>query len=739
MKRPVFAIGSTYLLALVVAINTSVDIVLVLAVTALLIGAITLFIKKIRDKKVVPIICFSAAVALFAYSICFIFSVYPVQVLNNQETLIVAKLKNKPYQVENRIYYPMETSYIGVEESPQKINITLSADVNFDMDYYDEVECIVTFSQFKNESYAKYNLSKGNYISSYMSGDDYTITKSNSKPFGYYVLKLRDSLENAIKDLLPPNQAALSNALLLGNKNDLSQETKDSFRSAGVSHIIVVSGLHLSVLTAFVFAIIKKVSKSKKLAAILSIAMVIFFMAITGFSSSVIRAGIMMIILMLGNIFSLKSDSVTSLAVAAIVLGLQNPLCGADTGLLMSFTSTLGIVIIYPKINKFILKGLDDKQFYFKPIKYIVSIINVSISAVLMSFPVTFLTYGTFNLYFLLSNLLVTPLITVVLVSLLFAVIFYYIPFIDVISNLFAMIAGLICNYFTFITELISKMPFATININTPPVYIWFFVTVFVLAAMLIIQKGKPKRLFLFVTFSFSVLLISSTVYGMLTYNKTTLNILDCGGGNTSTLSRQDEYIILSCGGKRGKDNDVIYKLSQISTKPELLVLPDKQQENIAYAISLITQFDCENILLYDTKYSENLLLEVSACNNITRFSDDFSLSLWDNSLVEFYSKDDFVYTYAAIDGITVLFMPSGGNANDLPKARLSADVVVLSGVPGGIELITCENYVLTSSEETVDEQVRKLPESNAKIYATVNGDVQISTSFNGEVEIWQN
>lgn len=740
MKRPFAVIGLTYLSALTAALYIGSSVSFYAAFVLIAAFIITLFIKPLRRGKTVPIICIAAAAALFAYCGAVTYLVNPVQTLDGKECTVTATVTRQPYQNGTRIYYPVQTTKINEENAPQNINLIISAASPIDADCFDSITCDIKFYTSDSESYKNYLSAKGVYISSYtVYGSKVSVTRNDNKPLSYYPIKINRLMSDAIDKLLPPKQASLAKALFLGDKNALESDVRTDFNKAGIGHVIVVSGLHLSVLASFIFLLMRKVTRSTRLSSIVSITAVIAFMAVTGFSPSVIRAGIMMIIFMSGKLFKHPADSLNSLGASAIALTIFNPLAAGDTGLLMSFGATLGIITIYPKLNGFINSELTKIKYGYNAVKNIISALTVSLSAVIITFPISFFSFGTFNIYFLLSNLLITFLVPVVLVCIMAMVVLSFIPFISFLAYPFALIAGVICNYFLFAANAVSSLPFSTIDIDKPFMYFWICATAVILFISLIIGKGTLKHRKTVILLSLSILLLCGGLYNLFTLNSTKITVINTNGGNTIVLEKGGESAIVSCGGSYGSRKETVNKLKEISAQPKLLLIPDQTTASSRYAVNIINNFEPENILIYSSKkYSDSLATELAVCNNISTFGTNYTVSLWDNTMLNIFRQDDSTWINIVCDGNSFLVCPKDGDFDDIPESMLSPVLAIMPEIPKNIVLTDISNILLTAGEDEYAEQTN-LPEAADKnIITTLTGDKEITISFNNEVTLWQ-
>ena len=164
-------------------------------------------------------------------------------------------------------------------------------------------------------------------------------------------MKAKQTLIESIRTLLPKEQASVAVGVLLGDKNLMDDEIKSNFKAIGISHLLAVSGLHASVIATAIFALLQMTKLSKKWVSLLTCVAIVCFMALTGFSASVTRAGIMLIMFYLSKFFYVKSDSLNSLGLATFVITMFNPFAAGDLGLLMSVLSTLGIILFEDKFE----------------------------------------------------------------------------------------------------------------------------------------------------------------------------------------------------------------------------------------------------------------------------------------------------------------------------------------------------------------------------------------------------
>ena len=156
--------------------------------------------------------------------------------------------------------------------------------------------------------------------------------------------KLNLRLSSVLEQKLGERRGGLASALLLGNRRELSAEIRRDFRRLGISHLLALSGLHLTVICAAVGKLTKPLGKKARLAA--SAVTVVFYMFLTGLSPSVTRAGIMMLMLIAASLARRRGDSFTNLGIAAMLISAVNPFASLDVGLQLSVAAVFAILLV---------------------------------------------------------------------------------------------------------------------------------------------------------------------------------------------------------------------------------------------------------------------------------------------------------------------------------------------------------------------------------------------------------
>ena len=151
------------------------------------------------------------------------------------------------------------------------------------------------------------------------------------------------------------NIASMVKGLILGNNREIQEDVKTAFSNAGISHVLAVSGMHVTYIILGISISLKKVIGKRK-SNIFTIFIIIFYMFITNFSPSITRAGIMSILYIFSNIIHRKSDILTSISFSLLIILIYNPFLIMNLGLQLSYGGTIGIILF----NKTILNILNN-------------------------------------------------------------------------------------------------------------------------------------------------------------------------------------------------------------------------------------------------------------------------------------------------------------------------------------------------------------------------------------------
>lgn len=269
-------------------------------------------------------------------------------------------------------------------------------------------------------------------------------------------------------------------AMTIGDKGAIDRDTRTLFSVTGVSHLLALSGLHLSVLYAFLMLFMPR-RRWIFLSRALVVLAIWAYAFMTGLSSSVVRAALMLTIYGALSVFNRDRASVNALALAALVMLVANPFYLWDLSFRLSFLSVLGILWFYPFFFALLMRPFrraddefyavpdDERQWRGRPLRRLWSklaaLMSVSLSAQLMTLPLVLYHFSTFSAYFLLANLVAVPLATLMIYL---AVGFFLVRPWPWLSGLSASVLSLLAGFQIRFLQWIASLPGASFFLPLP-------------------------------------------------------------------------------------------------------------------------------------------------------------------------------------------------------------------------------------------------------------------------------
>lgn len=267
-------------------------------------------------------------------------------------------------------------------------------------------------------------------------------------------------LNRTLNGLLPTEERNMIAALCLGEKSAVSDTTGDAFNGSGLSHLLVVSGLHLSLLSVAVWWVLRRMGCGYRLSAALTIPFVLAFTMLVGATPSVCRAAVMCIVWLVGLMIFRRADGLNSLGLAATILLLYNPYYLLSPGFQLSFAATAGVVTLTPPLCRNLVRFDPNAgwlaEAWRRVRNYIHSGSAVCIGAMLMTLPIACYYYNGFSLLSLPANLLAVPPAGWILVVGWLGMLCCLTPLLSWLGQPLLLAAGYLCRYLRLVAQLCS-------------------------------------------------------------------------------------------------------------------------------------------------------------------------------------------------------------------------------------------------------------------------------------------
>ena len=450
---------------------------------------------------------------------------------------------------------------------------------------------------FKGYSYKEYLMTKEIYgtVQVESSNDVETIKKDQSNFFEKMINKLSNLLKRKVEILLPENSASLLKGILLGDCTDISSEVKENFKECNLSHMLAVSGAHLSYLIIGINLILSKKIFGKRASKIITIFIIIIFMNITNMSPSIERAGISSIICIIASLIHRKQDSINAVAIAVLCTVIKNPLSILNVGMQLSYAGTLSLLMFANGREKNNSREIIENSEKGKNIKkYLVESIKVTLCANILIMPLTVYKFNTISLNFILANLVAGPLLGL---SLILGLIMLVTSFISLnIAKFISFILNIILIILMKSTKLISQIPYSNITVITPhlisivTIYIIIFLGYYIAKSPELRKRLKVNKKLIIKTIAIvlSITIISVVTLNLLEEKKLKLYFVDVGQGDCTYLKTPSgKNILIDGGGNRDKEK---YDVGKKVLLPYLL---DRRVKKLDYII--VSHFDADH------------------------------------------------------------------------------------------------------------------------------------------------
>ena len=473
---------------------------IVLLVFAILLGIISPISRIRKDRKIV--LSSACVVLLITYFLSFLYFDIHFNLQNKyKERIEITGIVEEvaPSSYSRRLLIRVE-EINGEKDFGHK----LYTYVPKQQDYYVINGTRVTFtavlSDFSDEA-KQYNYARG--ICAYADDpEDFIRHTENTNDISMFITQQRELLSRYIRLISNEETGALVSALLLGERDLLSDQLRLDFKRIGISHILALSGMHLAILSLGIGKVLSLLKVKKKARLVITMIFVFLYMAFTGFSFSVCRAGIMILVSHTLFLFGHTRDSLTALSIAVTVICIFQPFAIFSISLWLSAAATFGIIAYAESFSK------REKSTTIKDkIKsYGIGSIKASVFAVSATLLISCVTFDSISILSPISTLIFSLICELIMyLGFVMIIVGWIIP----IGWLIALLTKLVSQ----LAELLSSIEITLVSTNFQ--LVWIIIVLYTLMFYLfIVVKIKNKEKAIKVLFiSFALVLTVPTVF----------------------------------------------------------------------------------------------------------------------------------------------------------------------------------------------------------------------------------
>ena len=612
-------------------------------------------------------------------------------------TLIIVKFltfKTKPL--------PNKNEFIGeildVKIKNEKITIKLNTDEKILINYY--IKKNENYSNLKIGSIIKVegkldypkkntNFNLFNYKNYLLSEKIYFVLTANKityiKDTDNIFFKAKNLLINYINNFKTKDYLY---TFILGNTSLLEQDTKKSFQNNGISHLFAVSGMHITLISTLLMYLLKKITKNHDISYIITIFILLFYTFITNFSSSILRAFLLFLLIYINKKFKFNLKTIEIIMLILLILLMYNPFYIYSIGFKFTFIISIILILFSKKINNF-------KNYFSK-------LLMTSLISFFISLPIVINNFFEINLISPLLNLIFVPFISIIIFP--FSLISLIFPFLD---NIFYIIVKFMENISIYINNTLS------INIIIGKMNL-IMIVIYYLLTLICLNKVLVKK-YIYVLPIITLILIYSNINY---FNKNLIvTMLDVGQGDSLMIAFPNNKgnILIDTGGivNFTKTN---YEISTSTIIPYLksigikkinyLVLTRGDFDHMGEAVNLVNGFKVEQVVFNCGEFNdlEKELIKVLNQKKIKYYSCVKELNIDNNKLYFLQTKkydnenDNSNVIYTELNGYKFMFMGDAGVDKEkdiLDKYNLSNVDVLKVGHHGS---------KTSSSKEFIDE-----------------------------------
>lgn len=264
-------------------------------------------------------------------------------------------------------------------------------------------------------------------------------------------------IKDASSKIYSGDQGVLAYGLLFGSSSDFSSNAKANFKKSGTTHLVAVSGYNVSIITSWLFGSLRVISKN--FAGVFSVIILILFYFLTGGSASVLRAGIMGVVILVSKFIGRRVGAIHLLLLAAALILAFNPFAIYDWGFQLSFLATAGLFFLSPTLEQMLSFGKKSA---------LIKIFCETLGAQIFVLPIMISNFGQISLIAPLSNLFILPFVPV---TMLFVAISLIATFISpLLGTFFGGISNVLVAYIMSVINLAANIKFASISCSMSPI-----------------------------------------------------------------------------------------------------------------------------------------------------------------------------------------------------------------------------------------------------------------------------
>ncbi len=458
---------------------------------------------------------------------------------------------------------------------------------------------------------------------------------------------------------------AISKAAVVGDRSSLDSYIYSLYNSSGLSHVLAISGLHVSLFSLNLYTFLMILAFRQKFVCVFCSLTAIGYASLVGFTAGAVRACFVFIFLMLFRLFKRRSDEITALFISLALLVLINPYSLWSVSLQLSYLCSLGIILAHPilaKIQMFFNIRFNRSEgiiaIIYRLLSALVTPIFITFAATIFSFPIICTKFDTISY--------ISPLINVFAVSLFsyaigFAIVAFLVaPICLPLAKIISYPAGMVFDLITNLARKIHEAEIGTMSVHVPYMFVPVILSVIMIAVLVFLSRRRVQA------FACVAVLFCLSLYGCWVLNDTYIakkSIIEYGNGSGEYVYFQtpDSNVYVDIGGYSSV-TDAVYKNGCVALDKYILV--DYSQYSLKRFDRLSGSMKVQSLYVPDpiTSYEMDIYLQIKELAN----SRNCDIIHYDSVCVEEFTNESYVEVYndmgqtvirAGIMGKSVVFV----------------------------------------------------------------------------------
>lgn len=457
----------------------------------------------------------------------------------------------------------------------------------------------------------EYSYYKANGIDGKLKVTECKVLDKEYSVFRQVLYELRNKIKEVYYESLEEKAAGSLSAMVLGEKSLLDQEIKELYQAGGFSHVLVISGLHITLLGMAIYEFLHKLLGVKQ--GVFGAILVMFaYGVLTNFGVSTNRAVVMLTIMLMARVVFRSYDSMTALAFSALVILLQQPLQLFQSGFLLSYGAVIGAVVVYPTLRRMI------------PIQknYILDTVLITFSIYSVTLPIVLYWFYEVPTYSVLANLCVLPLVSlVVMLGLVGGVMGCICP---MIGTFLLGGAYYIMQFYQVVGEIVSSLPYHYYIVGRPGLLLISMYAILIVFGMRLLYKQNLRGIPIMVMAILILLWPSSSTSFRFT-------MLDVGQGDGIVVESEGQVYLIDGGSstvnKVGAFRLIPYLKARGIRNVDGILLSHSDGDHISGVLELLESASLEGIRIEEVLITEAMRQDESY-ENLERLTKEENIKL---------------------------------------------------------------------------------------------------------------